>query len=164
MSNLTTLDLSWNRLGEHAVGVCGHLSKLPNLTTFDISVNDLGQHAVGVCRTFLTPIAPITLTLTNGHDSNDVLSDNILIQCRQVAQENLDLRKKDKGVVWLNSLFCKKEQVENVKKEETSKVNQTEEPLDQQRVVVKLFDIPNPLIQKVLDSAWPVAPLKIRCQ
>ena len=80
--------------------------------------------------------------------------------------------KKDIGVVWLNSLFCKKEKVENLKKEETSKVNQTEEPLGQQRVctrfaagsAVKLFDIPNPLIKKVLDSAWPVAPLKIRCQ
>ena len=87
--DITTLDLSFNDLGEHAVGVCEHLSKLPNLTTLDLSGNALGGHAVSVCQSFLKPIAAITLSLIDNE-----LSEDIQTQCRQVAQENLNLRKK----------------------------------------------------------------------
>ena len=164
--DITTLEICRYYLGEHSVEACEHLSKLRNLTTLDLSQNNLGEHLVGVCQAFLIPITPITLNF-----SNDGLSEeDIQTQCRQIVQENLYLRKKDIGVVWLNSLFRKKEKEESLKKDVTCKENQDEELMGQQSSCkqlvasfsVKLFDIPNPLIKNVLDYARPAATLEIR--
>ena len=144
----------------------GWIEENKDITTLEICRYYLGEHSVGVCQAFLIPITPITLNF-----SNDGLSEeDIQTQCRQIVQENLYLRKKDIGVVWLNSLFRKKEKEESLKKDVTCKENQDEELMGQQSSCkqlvasfsVKLFDIPNPLIKNVLDYARPAATLEIR--
>jgi len=163
--NLTNLYLANNNLGEYAVLACEHLRKLPHLTELDLQDNDLGKHAVDICRSFLTPNAAITLTF-----SNHELSVDIKTQCLYIEQENLDLRKEDTGVVWLNGFFRKKETETRSKTDGTGIEHQTEEPIVQESTckksatnsTVNLFDIPDSIIPHVFNYAYVgVAPLHI---
>lgn len=140
LTNLTSLYLAHNDLGEHAVKACEHLIKLPNLTSLCLNENDLGEHAVGVCRSFLKPLTAIEMSLDL--DGNK-LSPDIQKQCLDVVQENQNLREQGFGVVWLNGLFHKKEKEANLKIAAASTEDQ-EEPIDrdQESVCQKLATDP----------------------
>ena len=100
--------------------------------------------------------------------NNNDLSPDIEKQCLDVMQENLNLRKQDFGVVWLNGLFHKKEKEASLKMAAASTEDQ-EEPIDPESVCQKsatdttvgLFDIPNPQMEHILEYARPAGTLKI---